>query len=57
MVERELKRAFDYFEVRLEKRAIRRVGSQPSKPSSLKEDPADEASSSMRDTYESTRDD
>src|SRR6202012_4000478 len=27
MVERELKRAFDYFEVRLEKKAIRRVGS------------------------------
>ena len=49
MVERELKRAFDYFELRLEKKAVRRVGSRVSKQSSLQGKAADEASSSPRD--------
>jgi RNA polymerase sigma factor (sigma-70 family) len=57
MVERDLKRAFDYFEVRLEKRAIRRVGSRPSEPSSLQGDPADGASSLTRDKRGSEHDD
>ena len=34
MVERELKRAFEHFELRLEKTAVRRVGSRSSEPSS-----------------------
>lgn len=49
MVERELKRAFDYFEVRLQRTAIRHVGSRPSKPSSLQEDLVKGAFSSTRD--------
>jgi RNA polymerase sigma-70 factor (ECF subfamily) len=50
MVERELKRAFDFFELRLEKKAVKRVGSRTAEPSSLQGDPegdlAKEASSS-----------
>src|SRR5262249_30026243 len=49
MVERELKRAFDYFEVRLEKTAIRRVGSRSSEPSTQEGDAANDASQSTRD--------
>jgi RNA polymerase sigma factor (sigma-70 family) len=45
MVERELKRAFDYFEVRLEKKAVKRVGSRTPEPSSLQEGLAEEPSS------------
>jgi RNA polymerase sigma factor (sigma-70 family) len=48
MVERELQRAFEYFEVRLEKRAIRRVGLRPSEPSSIERDRMKEKPSSMR---------
>jgi RNA polymerase sigma-70 factor (ECF subfamily) len=47
MVERELKRAFDYFEVRLEKKAVRRVGSRASDPSVLQEQSEEEASASI----------
>jgi RNA polymerase sigma factor (sigma-70 family) len=46
MVERELKRAFDHFEVRLEKKAVKRVGSRTPEQSSLQGDLAEEAISS-----------
>jgi len=48
-VERELKRAFDHFELRLEKKAVRRVVSRAPEQSFLKGDPADMASSSSPD--------
>jgi RNA polymerase sigma-70 factor (ECF subfamily) len=43
MIERELKRAFDYFEARLEKRAVRHVGLRVCEPSSVQDDSLDEA--------------
>jgi RNA polymerase sigma factor (sigma-70 family) len=55
MVERELKRAFDYFEVRLEKRAVKRVGSRTPEPSSLQGELAKEASSPTSDDRGSER--
>ena len=45
MVERELKRAFDHFEVRLEKKAVKRVGSRTPEPSSMQGRVEEEASS------------
>jgi RNA polymerase sigma-70 factor (ECF subfamily) len=46
MVERELKRAFDYFEVRLEKKAVRHVGSRGPEPSSNRVQSEEDISSS-----------
>lgn len=49
MVERELKRAFDHFELRLQKKIVRRVGSPRSEQSSVYGGLTDEASFLTRD--------
>jgi len=56
MVERDLKLAFDYFEIRLEKTAIRRVGSRAPEASTLQVNPPEEASSSVHDQRGSEHD-